>query len=208
MKGREGTAQWGLRTRASGVRRPCHPERAHVAGRAPLASLAVATFLIAGVIAADAPSTRAAAAPDPAKSIALVNVQFLNDHADLEPTTKAEQARLASIESLFKAELEASGRYRFLSMPADAAAKIDAGAKVGACGGCEYSYGKQVGADYAAWIDVQKVSNLILNMNVYIGDVDARKLVFVHSVDIRSNTDESWTRGLTYLVKNYLLPNP
>ena len=36
-------------------------------------------------------------------------------------------------------------------------------------------------------------------------DVAAGKLVFVHSVDIRGNTDESWTRGITYLVKNYLL---
>ena len=67
------------------------------------------------------------------------------------------------------------------------------------------SYGKQLGADFAAWIVVQKVSDLILNINVYMADVAARKLTFVHSVDIRSNTDKSWTRGLTYLVKNYLL---
>ena len=138
----------------------------------------------------------------------MLNVQFLNDHADLEPTTDAERARLASIVSLFKAKLEASGQYRIVSIPADAQAKIDAGPEIGSCGGCEYGYGKQVGADYAAWIVVQKVSDLILNMNVYIGDVAARKLMFVHSVDIRGNTDESWTRGLTYLVKNYLLPSP
>jgi hypothetical protein len=28
---------------------------------------------------------------------------------------------------------------------------------------------------------------------------------FVKSVDIRGNTDQSWTRGLDYLVRNYLL---
>jgi hypothetical protein len=38
---------------------------------------------------------------------------------------------------------------------------------------------------------VQKVSDLILNLNVYMTDVAARKLAFVHSVDIRGNTDES-----------------
>jgi hypothetical protein len=38
-----------------------------------------------------------------------------------------------------------------------------------------------------------------------MADVAAKKLVFVHSVDIRGNTNESWTRGLTYLLKNYLL---
>ena len=59
-----------------------------------------------------------------------------------------------------------------------------------------------------AWIVVQKVSDLILNINVYMADVATGKLAFVHSVDIRGDTDESWTRGLTYLVKNYLLPAP
>jgi hypothetical protein len=109
------------------------------------------------------------------------------------------------IASLFKAKLEASGRYTFVSIPADAAGKIAAGPEVGACGGCEFGYGKELGADYAAWIVVQKVSDLILNINVYMADVATRKLAFVHSVDIRGDTDESWTRGITYLVKNYLL---
>ena len=67
---------------------------------------------------------------------------------------------------------------------------------------------KQLGADTVAWIVVQKVSDLILNINVYMADVAAKKMAFVHSVDIRGDTDESWTRGITYLVKNYLLPAP
>ncbi len=145
---------------------------------------------------------------DRPKSVALLNVQFLNDHGDLEPTKPAEQARLALIGSLFKTKLEASGRYQFLPIPADAQAKIGAGPEIGVCGGCEFAYGKELGADYAAWIVVQKVSDLILNINVYMADVAAKKMAFVHSVDIRGNTDESWTHGVTYLVKNYLLPGP
>jgi hypothetical protein len=168
--------------------------------------VSMAAFLILGLVAVGARSTAAAAQNDPVKAVAFLNVQFLNDHADLEPTTSAERIRLATIESLFKAKLEASGRYRFVSIPADAAAKIAAGPEVGACGGCEFEYGKQLGADYAAWIVVQKVSDLILNLNVYMADIADRKLTFVHSVDIRGNTDESWARGITYLVKNYLLP--
>lgn len=173
--------------------------------RASLAALGLAAFLT--LEAVGVPAT-AAAPSDLPKSVALLNVQFLNDHGDLEPTTSAERARLALIASLFKAKLEASGRYRFLPVPADAQAKIAAGPEIGACGGCEFSYGKELGADYAAWIVVQKVSDLILNINVYMADVAAKKMAFVHSVDIRGNTDQSWTRGLTYLVKNYLLPSP
>ena len=192
--------------RASGRgRRLCRSEILLPLSRALFTVLGITAVLILGSLAIGGCAADAAAPPDPVKSVALLNVQFINDHADLEPTTSAERARLGSIASLFKAKLEASGRYRVVSVPADVAAKIAAGPEIGACGGCEFDYGKQLGADYAAWIVVQKVSDLILNMNVYMADVAARKLVFVHSVDIRGNTNESWTRGLTYLLKNYLL---
>jgi hypothetical protein len=176
--------------------------------RASLAAWALAAlFIIIGPVASGACS--AAALPsEPAKSVALLNVQFLNDHEDLEPTTAAERTRIGLVESVFKTKLEASGRYTFVSIPADTAAKIAAGPEVGACGGCELGYGKQLGADTVAWIVIQKVSDLILNINVYMADVATAKLAFVHSVDIRGDTDESWTRGVTYLVKNYLLPAP
>ena len=174
-------------------------------GCVSLAAWGLAAFLIFGPLTVGV-SSATTAAPEPAKSVAFLNVQFLNDHEDLEPTTSAERARLALITSLFKAKLEASGRYTFVSIPADTAAKISAGPEVGACGGCEFGYGKELGADYAAWIVVQKVSDLILNINVYMANVAAKKMAFVHSVDIRGDTDESWTRGITYLVKNYLLP--
>jgi hypothetical protein len=170
-----------------------------------LAAWGFAAFLTFGPLTVDVCSATMDAPSEPAKSVALLNVEFLNDHEDLEPTTGAERARVALIASVFKAKLEDSGRYTFVSIPAEAAGKIAAGPEVGACGGCEFDYGKQLGADYAGWIVIQKVSNLILNINVYMGDVAARKLAFVHSVDIRGDTDESWTRGIAYLVKNYLL---
>ena len=192
---------------AADAGRDLRPRRRNMSGRA-LAALGLAALLILGSVALSARLAAAATPPEPARSVALLNVRFLNDHEDLEPTTGAERARLALIATLFKAKLEASGRYTFVSIPADAAAKIAAGPEIGACGGCEFGYGKEVGADIAAWIVVQKVSDLILNINVSMADVPTGKLVFFHSVDIRGDTDESWTRGLTYLVKNYLLAGP
>jgi hypothetical protein len=38
------------------------------------------------------------------------------------------------------------------------------------CNGCERNYAQRVGADWAAWGTVQKVSNLILNINLYVED--------------------------------------
>jgi hypothetical protein len=175
-------------------------------GRLPLAAIGIVAFLTLTPAAAELCSAAAARElSNPVKTVALLSVQFLNDHEDLEPTTDAERARLASIAELFESMLEASARYRFASMPVDATAKIAAGPEIGNCGGCEFDYGKQLGADFAAWIVVQKTSDLILNINVYMADVSAKKLTFVHSVDIRGNSDEAWARGMAYLVRNYLL---
>jgi len=140
-----------------------------------------------------------------AKSVVFLGVQFLNDHEDLEPTTAAERSRVAAAGEAFKAKMEASGHYAFAPVPADAQTKIDDGPVIGSCGGCEFQYGRQLGGQLVAWLVVQKVSDLILNINVYIGDVATGKLTQVHSVDIRGNTDESWAHGVNYLVKNYVL---
>ena len=52
---------------------------------------------------------------------------------------------------------------------------------------------------------MQKVSNLILNENVYINETQTGGVYFGQSVDIRGNTDESWVRGIRYLLRYGLL---
>ena len=186
------------------MRRLAHNFAGSMLGAAPVRR---ATLCLALAALALVSFGAAAIADSQAKSVAFLGVQFLNDHEDLEPTTDAERARLTSLAALFKAKLEASGRFQFAPIPSDAAAKIASGPVIGNCGGCEYQYGAELRDDLVAWIVVQKVSNLILNLNVYMGDVGAGKLTFVHSVDIRGNTDESWSRGLSYLLRNRLHPS-
>ena len=141
-------------------------------------------------------------------TVAFLGVQLQNDNEALEPTTDAERARMKKVEDLFKSKLEGSGRFKFVTVPPEMLKEISAGQNIGECHGCEVEYGRRLHADLVAWIKIQKVSNLILNMNVYMADVSTKKMTFVHSVDIRGNTDESWTRSLTYLVDNYLLKKP
>jgi hypothetical protein len=77
-----------------------------------------------------------------------------------------------------------------------------------ACGGCDIKLAGQVGADLEITGVVQKVSNLILNVNVYLRDVHTGNLVTAGSVDMRGNTDESWSRAMSYIIRNRLLaPN-
>jgi len=177
--------------------------------RSPLAAFGIVAFLLLLCIVISGRVIAATATPSAQiKTVAFLGVKFLNDHEGQEPTTDAERARLVAIEEIFKSKLEASGQYKFTSMPSEIKAKIAAGASIGECSGCEIDYGKQLGSDIIAWVVVQKVSNLILNINVYMADVVTQKMTFVHSVDIRGNTDESWTRGMTYMVKNHVLADP
>lgn len=148
------------------------------------------------------------AAPAAPRTVAFLGVNLQNDNEALEPTTAAELSRLEKVASAFKTRLDASGRYQVLLPSPEVKRQIHEGPTPGACNGCEIAYAKQIGGELVAWISVQKVSNLILNMNVYMGDVEADKMTFIHSVDIRGNTDESWLRSLRYLLDNYLFVEP
>ena len=165
---------------------------------------AFACFVMAACVVFVSALPAAADTPAP-KSVAMLGVSFQNDNEGYEPTSNAERARITALEAQFKLMLEASGGYNFVAMTPEVQAKINAGQPIGTCGGCEIGYGKALGANTVAWVQVQKISNLIMNMNVYIGDVASNKMLFIHSVDIRGNTDESWSRSMKYLLDNYLL---
>src|ERR1700738_1526851 len=94
------------------------------------------------------------------------------------------------------------------AIPRDTIKEIASGPTISNCNGCQRRFAQMVGANWAAWGTVQKVSNLILNINVYMEDAVSGKMKFARSVDIRGNTDESWRRGLDYLLRNYLLREP
>jgi hypothetical protein len=172
--------------------------------------LGIALALALGLAAVAGRIAHAETPPPLPKSakVVVLGVNFENDNSMYEPTTKQEEARLQHVEQQLKDRLAASGAYTIVPVPDEVRARIDAGPPIGTCGGCEADYASALHADIAAWITIQKVSNLILNLNVYMEDVKAQKMVFVHSVDIRGNTDESWSRSLDYLMKNYLLPSP
>lgn len=115
-----------------------------------------------------------------------------------------EQQRLVLISNLLRQKLSESGRYVVLDQRAAAEQVADAGFLHG-CNGCEATIAQDLGADLAIIGTVQKVSNLILNINIYVSDASSGERLRAMSADIRGNTDQSWSRGLSYLVRNRLL---
>jgi hypothetical protein len=117
-----------------------------------------------------------------------------------------EQDRLMRAGDQLRGELAQSGKYDLLDIsPVNAAAH---GSHLQACGGCDVQYAQQLGADFAMTGVVQKVSNLILSITIYLRSTHTGHLVASASADMRGNTDESWSRTISYLVRNRLLaPN-
>jgi hypothetical protein len=122
-----------------------------------------------------------------------------------QPTSEAERRRLARLGEIFAEALNASGRYEIAPLSAALREKMDHSAAISGCNGCELDFAREAGADIAAFGTVQKVSNLILNENVYMRRAGDGAPFFSRSVDIRGNTDESWERGMRYLLGEYFL---
>ena len=76
------------------------------------------------------------------------------------------------------------------------------------CIPCAQKAGASLGADLAVVGHIQKVSNLILNINVQIIDVKTGKTVRGGSADIRGNTQETWDHGTKYLMTRNILKEP
>ena len=115
-------------------------------------------------------------------------------------------ARLKDVTEQLRKALTQSGNFVVLDIaPVNAAAQAS---NLQSCGGCDVEYAQKLGADLSITGLVQKVSALILNMNIYLRDVHTGKLITGMSADFRGNTDESWSRAMSYLIRNRLLaPN-
>ncbi|UQR60913.1 DUF3280 domain-containing protein [Bradyrhizobium sp. C-145] len=120
--------------------------------------------------------------------------------------SRPELARLERISEQLRKELADSGRFQVLDIaPIRDAARH---ANLQACGGCDLKLAGQLGAELEITGLVQKVSSLIINLNIYLRDVKTGTMITVASADMRGNSDESWTRTMSYLIRNRLLaPN-
>jgi hypothetical protein len=114
-----------------------------------------------------------------------------------------QQARLIQITDRLRDALAKSWRVTVVDItPVAARARA---ADLRNCGGCDAPFASQVGADFAVIGWVQKVSDLILNMNVQVNDAKTGRAISVKSVDMRGNTDESWSRAIDWLIRYDLL---
>ncbi|NPU11664.1 DUF3280 domain-containing protein [Bradyrhizobium sp. 83012] len=162
-----------------------------------------AAVLLAFLILTSATSARAEAPKVAVFDFELIDTSL---QGEVQGPRQDEQARLTHAAEQLRSALQESGRFRVLDIaPVNDAAHHS---NLQACGGCDVKLAGDIGADLAITGTVQKVSNLILNMNIYLRDARTGKPVAAMTADMRGNTDESWTRTMAWLIRNRLLaPN-
>ena len=133
-----------------------------------------------------------------------MDFELVNEMRDYETEASraAQTQRLTLISDALRQEFDQRGMYRIIDnapaakMIADEKAQQD----LRNCHGCELDIRRALGADVIILGWVQKVSNLILNVNVEVKDIASGKTLYTKSVDLRGNTDKSWLRGIHYMV--------
>jgi hypothetical protein len=169
----------------------CRPRRTK-RPETPARCFAAAT-LLAGILLA-APAARAEA---PLAAVFAFELDDTSLQGEMRGPDPGDLARLANLDLQLRQGLARSGRYTPVAVATDPSVP-----SWWTCDGCEVAPARKAGARFSVIGWVQKVSNLILNINIVIRDVPTGQRVAAGSVDIRGDTDESWAHGISYLLQN------
>ena len=136
---------------------------------------------------------------------AIFPIELIDVSIDGELGARPEEAqRLALVTRELRQLAARDGGYELVDL-SGLAAETEKAAPLHRCGGCEVDIARRAGADIAVTGTVRKVSNLILGITIQVREVTSGRLIRVLQADIRGNTDESWLRGIRWLVANRLL---
>ena len=138
------------------------------------------------------------------RSLTVLDFELVDDQNN--PLTKAAQVlRLRNATAQLQRELTEQSLYRIVD-PAPSQALQgrlrEQQEFLYRCDDCAAQVGKLMDVDLVMVTWVQKVSELILNLNVQILDVKTEQVVFTKSVDMRGNDDVSWMRAVHFLVRD------
>ncbi len=138
--------------------------------------------------------------------VAVFNFELIDTslEGEVKGINDDETKRLVLISDILREKLSESGLYEIANLTA-LKPKIEDAGYLHSCNGCEVKLAGEADAQIAITGVVQKVSNLILNINVYMRDVESGEMVRSASADIRGNTDRSWSHGISWLARNRLL---
>lgn len=72
------------------------------------------------------------------------------------------------------------------------------------CDGCEVEIARKAGAELVVSGNIQKLSALILNLNMMMRDVASGDVRAMQTVPLRDNSDDGWLRGVRKVIEHQL----
>jgi hypothetical protein len=156
-------------------------------------------------LASLAPAPWIAAHAQGLEPVAVVGFELVDEQPD-PARDEAMRRRLASIQAQLEKGLAERGLYRVVDI-APAKGLVDAArasnAFVYRCNGCLAPIGERLNTRLVIVGWVQRVSELILNINVAVKDAKSGVDVLTKSVDLRGNNDESFSRGMNFMLRDW-----
>jgi hypothetical protein len=137
-------------------------------------------------------------------SIVMLDCTLIDDNAAYNDADidRIQSQRLTMISHALRDDVQQRALFHVVdTAPAsDLIASLQRTQDMSACNGCELRVARELGASRVGVCWVQKISNLILNINLRVEDAQGGATLFQRSVDMRGNTDRSWQRAAKALV--------
>ncbi len=113
--------------------------------------------------------------------------------------------RLKVVADELKALMQKDGSYDVVDLT-HLDAEIDKASPFNQCDGCEVPIAAKAGADLVVTGFVDKFSDALISLQLFVRDVKKGELKQSMSVAVIGNTDELWLHGIRWLWRNKLKP--
>lgn len=113
--------------------------------------------------------------------------------------------RLVVVADELRQLLKSDERYELIDLSAQAE-EVDKASPFSKCDGCEAPIALQAGAEWAVTGYVDKWSDALISLQLFVRDAKSGELKRAMSAEIRGNTDELWLHGLRWLWRNRFTP--
>jgi len=122
-----------------------------------------------------------------------------------EPSTPAQAERIRATTEALRHELAKTGKYEIVDLSADAGRIAGLGYQR-SCVTCFVDVARERRAEVAVFGTVNKISTLILSMEIKVLSVETGKEIVRGTADIRGDNDRAWLRGMEWLVQHRIAP--
>lgn len=130
------------------------------------------------------------------------DLRDVEQEGEIVPQLKEEDlGRVKLVAEELRVLLQKDDRYKLVDL-APFASEIEMAAPLNKCDGCEVTIAQKAGADIAVTGFVDKWSDALISIQLFVRDVASGKVTKAMSAEVRGNTDELWLHGIRWLWRN------